>query len=104
MAGWLKQVGWDKDFAVRLLGIFTLWGFAVAQPIYSVLVDNTASHAQMMEFAASFMPGSNTSIELYQGARPIFDLHGVEEEISRALLSDSSWDSHARAAACCAAG
>ena len=31
------------------------------------------------------MPGSTTSIELYQGARPIFDLHGVEEEIGKAL-------------------
>jgi ribonuclease G len=31
------------------------------------------------------MPGSTTSIELYQGARPLFDLHGVEDEIGKAL-------------------
>ena len=31
------------------------------------------------------MPGSTTSIELYTGQRPIFDLHGVEEEIGKAL-------------------
>jgi ribonuclease G len=57
----------------------------LARGVDRVLVDNAASHAQMMEFAASFMPGSTTSIELYQGARPIFDLHGVEDEIGKAL-------------------
>ena len=50
-----------------------------------MLVDNAAAHARMLEFAASFMPGSTTSIELYTGQRPIFDLHGVEEEIGKAL-------------------
>ena len=30
-------------------------------------------------------PDSTTSIELYGGQRPIFDLHGVEEEIGKAL-------------------
>jgi ribonuclease G len=57
----------------------------LARGVDRVLVDNSASHAQMLEFAASFMPGSTTSIELYQGARPIFDLHGVEDEIGKAL-------------------
>jgi ribonuclease G len=57
----------------------------LARGVDRVLVDNAASHARMMEFAASFMPGSTTSIELYQGARPIFDLHGVEDEIGKAL-------------------
>ena len=50
-----------------------------------MLVDNATAHASMLEFAASFMPGSTTSIELYTGQRPIFDLHGVEEEIGKAL-------------------
>ncbi|HEX6638189.1 MAG TPA: ribonuclease G [Steroidobacteraceae bacterium] len=57
----------------------------LARGVDRVLVDNATSHAQMLEFAAAFMPGSTTLIELYQGARPIFDLHGVEDETAKAL-------------------
>ena len=57
----------------------------LARGVDRVLVDNVAAHSSMLEFAASFMPGSTTSIELYTGQRPIFDLHGVEEEIGKAL-------------------
>ncbi len=57
----------------------------LARGVDRVLVDNAAAHASMLEFAAAFMPGSNTRIELYSGQRPIFDLHGVEEEIGKAL-------------------
>ncbi|HTU65668.1 MAG TPA: ribonuclease G [Steroidobacteraceae bacterium] len=57
----------------------------LARGVDRVLVDNATSHARMLEFAASFMPGSTTAVELYSGARPIFDLHGIEEEIGKAL-------------------
>jgi len=39
----------------------------------------------MLEFAVAFLPPAATRIELYPGPRPIFDLHGVEEELGRAL-------------------
>jgi ribonuclease G len=57
----------------------------LARGVDRVFVDNAAAHAKMLEFAASFMPGSTTTVELYTGARPIFDLHGIEEEIGKAL-------------------
>jgi ribonuclease G len=57
----------------------------LARGVDRVLVDNAAAHGRMLEFAASFMPGSTTAVELYSGARPIFDLHGIEEEIGKAL-------------------
>ncbi len=57
----------------------------LARGVDRVLVDNAAAHGSMLEFGAAFMPGSNTRIELYSGQRPIFDLHGVEEEIGKAL-------------------
>jgi ribonuclease G len=57
----------------------------LARGVDRVLVDSVAAHGSMLEFAASFMPGSTTSIDLYTGQRPIFDLHGVEEEIQRSL-------------------
>jgi ribonuclease G len=50
-----------------------------------VLVDSPAEFARMQEFTRAFMPEFSDRIELHQAPRPIFDLHGVEEEISRAL-------------------
>jgi ribonuclease G len=50
-----------------------------------VLVDSAREHARMIAFAAAFMPDAATRIELYQGPRAIFDLHGIEEEIGKAL-------------------
>jgi ribonuclease G len=50
-----------------------------------VLVDSAREQAAMLEFAATFVPGAAPPIELYTGARPIFDLNGIEEEITRAL-------------------
>jgi ribonuclease G len=57
----------------------------MARGVARVLVDSPQEHARMIEFARTFLPGSATSIELYSGQRPIFDLHGIEEEITRAL-------------------
>ena len=57
----------------------------LARGVDRVLVDNAEAHARMLEFAASFMPGGSTSLELYSAPRPIFDLHGIEEEIGKAL-------------------
>ncbi len=50
-----------------------------------VAVDSPLVHAQMLEFAKQFLPDALGKIALHQGARPVFDLHGVEEEIKRAL-------------------
>ena len=50
-----------------------------------VLVDSPREYERMRAFAATFMPEADSSIELYSGARPLFDLNGVEEEIAKAL-------------------
>ena len=50
-----------------------------------VLVDAPAEYTRLRQFAASFMPDAVERIEQYSGDRPLFELHGVEEEISRAL-------------------
>jgi ribonuclease G len=52
-----------------------------------VLVDSPAGFARMQEFTRSFMPEFADRIELHDASRPIFDLHGVDEEIGRALES-----------------
>ena len=50
-----------------------------------VLVDSAVEFARMQEFTRAFMPEFADRIELHAGPRPIFDFHGVEEEIARAL-------------------
>jgi ribonuclease G len=57
----------------------------LSRGVSRVLVDSQRDHADMVEFAAAFMPDAATRIELYVGPRPIFDLHGIEEEIAKAL-------------------
>ncbi|MGH8229677.1 MAG: ribonuclease G [Steroidobacteraceae bacterium] len=57
----------------------------LARGVGHVLVDCPREHARMTQFAAAFLAGSPAPIELYAGSRPIFDLHGIEEEVSRAL-------------------
>jgi ribonuclease G len=50
-----------------------------------VLVDDAGEYARLREFAAAFMPEAVERIEQHGGARPLFELHGVEAEITRAL-------------------
>jgi ribonuclease G len=57
----------------------------LARGVSRVLVDSPREHERMNEFCRAFIPGSTTTIELYNGPRPIFDLHGIEEEVTRAL-------------------
>ena len=56
----------------------------LSRGVSRVLVDSPREHANMLAFAEAFMPAA-TRIELYQGPRPILDLHGIEEEIDKAL-------------------
>lgn len=52
-----------------------------------VLVDSRETHERLLRFAGQFMPDLAGRIEHYAGERPLFDLNGVEDEISRALRS-----------------
>ena len=57
----------------------------LSRGVVRVLVDSAAEHARMSAFVAQFMPATRARIELHAGPRPIFDLHGIEEEIGKAL-------------------
>ncbi len=50
-----------------------------------ILIDSRESFAALQEFCAQYMPEVSARLALYDGERPLFDLHGVEEEIRRAL-------------------
>ncbi|OGQ90543.1 MAG: ribonuclease G [Deltaproteobacteria bacterium RIFOXYA12_FULL_58_15] len=69
----------DLDLALRATrDLFT-------DDVDEVFVDNAADHARICEFVASFEPGGESRIKLYNDSGPIFDHFGVEVEIERAL-------------------
>ncbi len=50
-----------------------------------VRIDNAEECRRVKQFAQLFVPRAAPLIELYEGAAPIFDLYGVEDDIDRAL-------------------
>jgi ribonuclease G len=57
----------------------------IRRDVEKVKVDSRETCDRLRTFAAQYMPGLAEKIEHYSGARPIFDLYGVEDEIQRAL-------------------
>ena len=57
----------------------------VTSDVERILVDSEDAFTRMKAFAASFLPEIEPMLELYTRRRPIFDLHGVEDEIRKAL-------------------
>jgi ribonuclease G len=57
----------------------------LGQHVERVLVDSPAAFARMVEFARTFIPECAGCIEHNGATRPIFDMYGIDEEISRAL-------------------
>ncbi len=50
-----------------------------------IRVDSRETYSSMLEFAEKYVPEVADFIEHYPGERPIFDLHGVEDEIQKGL-------------------
>ncbi len=57
----------------------------VTSDVEQILVDSKEDFAAMTEFAATFLPEVEPRLVRYKRRRPIFDLHGIEEEIQKAL-------------------
>lgn len=57
----------------------------IRRDVEKVKVDSRETCDRLRIFAAQYMPGLAEKIEHYSGARPIFDLYGVEDEIQHAL-------------------
>lgn len=53
--------------------------------IEKVRIDSRESFARMEKFAGHYAPELGDKIEHYPGERPLFELHGIEEEIQKAL-------------------
>jgi ribonuclease G len=57
----------------------------VTVDIERILVDSEDDYRMMQDFADTYLPHVEPALELYQRRRPIFDLHGIEDEIRKSL-------------------
>ncbi len=51
----------------------------------SIKVDSREQCEALQAFGREFMPSSAAKLQHYKGERPIFDLHGIDEEVAKAL-------------------
>ena len=51
----------------------------------TILIDSREQFEKLKAFAAEYMPAMLPKINAYSGERPIFDLHGIDDEIAKAL-------------------
>ncbi len=51
----------------------------------SIRIDSQLQYEQLRQFGEAFTPSAVNKLEHYRGERPIFDLHGIDQEIQRAL-------------------
>lgn len=75
----VSEVYSDLPLAVRTLRDMS------REDVEKVRVDSRETLARINEFCQSLVPEIVDRIEHYPGARPIFDLYGIEDEIQRAL-------------------
>ncbi len=74
-----SQVHKDLDITLRAIrDLFT-------QEVEQVVVDSEGEYRKILDFCDAFMPQLKSSIEFYDKDEPLFDYHGIEIEISRAL-------------------
>lgn len=57
----------------------------ITPQVEKIRIDNEESHAEIEQFLDDYVPELTTSLEFYEGDRPIFDLYGIEDEINKAL-------------------
>ncbi len=57
----------------------------VDESLEQIRVDSRETYNAMRDFANTYVPEMADLIEHYPGERPIFDLHGVEDEIQKGL-------------------
>jgi ribonuclease G len=69
----------ELDLSLRVLRDY------VHEGVSRILVDSRDTHVRMKSFATDYIPSAVTKLDHYIGARPLFDLFGIEEEIENAL-------------------
>lgn len=75
----VAEVYVDLPLAVRTLRDINI------DDVDEISIDSRETVFNVKSFAEKLMPEFASRIKRYNGARPIFDLHGIEDEIERAL-------------------
>ena len=57
----------------------------VTRDTVRIVIDSRENYNKLHAFASEYMPQVAPLLEHYTGERPLFDLHGVEDEIQKAL-------------------
>jgi ribonuclease G len=57
----------------------------VSEKTQSIRIDSHEQFHKLMQFGQEFMPTAAGKLQHYKGERPIFDLFGIDEEITKAL-------------------
>lgn len=57
----------------------------VSTDVERILVDAESAFVMMQDFTKTYIPDAEPMLELYKRRRPIFDLHGIEDEITKSL-------------------
>ena len=70
-----------KDLSICLRAVRDLF----TKEVDRLIIDSDEEYENIMEFIDTFDPTLKYSVELYEGADPVFDAFGIEIEISRAL-------------------
>jgi ribonuclease G len=69
----------DLTLAERVLRDLTV------EATQTIRIDSRLQCDALKAFGETYMPGAVAKLDLYRGERPIFDLFGIEEELTRAL-------------------
>ncbi len=57
----------------------------VTSDVDHILIDSALDYEEMLEFARTYLPDIESLLELYRRRRPIFDMHGIDDEIKKGL-------------------
>ena len=69
----------ELDISLRVLRDF------VSPDTARILVDSRTTLKKLLDFAQNYHPEASHLLEHHPGARPLFDMYNIEEEIERAL-------------------
>ncbi len=53
--------------------------------VEQLIVDNGRTYREIKQFMGQFLPKGKYNVELYKGKKPLYDHHGIEPQIARAL-------------------
>ena len=69
----------DMDLPLRILRD------RVTDDVERIVIDDLTTYKQMTKFVQSYLPRFKKRIELHTDKMPLFELHGIEAEITRAI-------------------